>query len=487
MANITQELVRVVTELTYGDLPVPTVHKAKQVLVDCLGCALGAQVVDRSRMALELAGDLGGCPTSTIIGLDRTSCTLAAFANGELINALDYDPLGPLTGHVVPFVLPPVLALAERTETTGKELMTALIIGMEVGGRVARSLPGNRRLLQEPPYYEPNPGFTYGVAIFGAVVGAGKILGLNDKQMASAIGIAGTVMPAPTLQKWEHQAGPASMMKYGSSTGLVAELATIAALLAEKGFTADPAFLDGEWSLQKVLGVSSFEPERIVADLGKSWHMDAVSMKAFPCCGGNHTTIQALLRILNDNGIEPDDIDEIVVTGDAWMFTPNRCQESVESYADAQFSNAYLTALVPYYGAKPSPAWQTPEVYRDPRVLAMMRKVKIVIDPGTATHSGQAGGGGWSVNRSVLVEVSAKGKRYSAEERTAKGSKDDPFTDEEIRAKFLANASYSKVSLVKAEQAMDMAYQVETLSHVSELMDLVRAEEIVPVSDLAIR
>lgn len=477
MARTTEELAKSVSEMCYGDLPAPAVHRAKQVLVDCMGCALGANVVDRSRVALELVSELGGNPLATVIGGPRTSYTLASFANGELINALDFDPLGPLMGHVVPFVVPPVLAMAERTRAPGRELITALVIGLEVGGRVASALPGNRKLLPEPPYYEPNPGFTYGVAIFGAVAGAGKLLGLNPEQLAHSFGIAGTTMPAPSLQKWEHTAGPARMMKYGSSTGIVAELATTAALLAEKGFTADTAFFDGDWSLQKILGVPHFEPRRIVLDLGKSWHMDAISFKAFPCCGGNHTAIQALLRALSESGVDPNDIEEIVVMGDAWMFTPNRCQETVESYADAQFSSAYLAAVVPFYGTTPSPAWQMPEVYKDPRVLAMMRKVKMVVDTSAAEHSGRTKTGGWSVNRSVVVEIQAKGKRYTAEERTARGSPDDPLSDDDIRAKFLANAAYSRLVPRKAQQAMDVAYRLEDVSDITELMALLRAEE----------
>ena len=105
--GITEKLVDFSRSVRFDDLPTEVVQKAKWIFLDSVGCALGGYVTDRARLALEFVTESGGRPQSGIIGGQNTSHALAAFANGELITALDYDCLGPLKGqHVTPYVTP---------------------------------------------------------------------------------------------------------------------------------------------------------------------------------------------------------------------------------------------------------------------------------------------------------------------------------------------------------------------------------------------
>jgi 2-methylcitrate dehydratase PrpD len=195
MAEITKLVADFVTRTTYKDLPGAVVQKIKQTLLDSVGCALGGYVIDRSKIAIELVKEQGGYPQATIIGNGKTSYTLAAFANGELINALDYEGAGPLTPHVGTYAMPACLSMAERAHASGKDLITALAIGYETGGRVGSSVAPCYMQKDSPPYYELSPRFSYTSSIFGAVAGAGKILRFDNNQMTNALGIAGASTP----------------------------------------------------------------------------------------------------------------------------------------------------------------------------------------------------------------------------------------------------------------------------------------------------
>ena len=156
-SNVTGRLVDFVEEVTFDQLPTSIVAKSKQLLLDSLGCGLAGQLVDRGKIALEYAHETAAAPQASIIGDCKTSYALASFVNGELINALDFDVLGPMVGHVVPYVLPTCLAMAERSDASGKDFITALALSLEIGGRLRSALGKLRVLKDEPPGWEHAP------------------------------------------------------------------------------------------------------------------------------------------------------------------------------------------------------------------------------------------------------------------------------------------------------------------------------------------
>ena len=123
MSSLTQELAKFAAEIKFEDLPQTVVHEAKRVLLDSIGCALAGIAVDKGKIPVELARRSGGSPESSIIGVGgKVSCSNAAFANGELINALDYDTILVPPGHVTPYVIPAPLAVAESVGASGSFL-----------------------------------------------------------------------------------------------------------------------------------------------------------------------------------------------------------------------------------------------------------------------------------------------------------------------------------------------------------------------------
>lgn len=473
MAGITGTVVDSILKTKFEDLPPETINQVKRVFLDSVGCALGGYAVDRSKIAIELVDNFGGNPEASVIGGHRTSVPLAAFANGELINALDFDVIGPIRGHVVPYSISPTLAMAERVHASGKDLIVALALALEIGGRVIASLPKQLLPKKEPPYWEDAPRFSHVSSGFGGVAGASKLLRLNKQQAANAFGIAGASMPVPAGMKWEHTPGPAIMVKYNAWSGWASQLSTVAALAAEKGFTGDTTILDGEWGFWKICGYAFFKEDVLTKDLGKVWHIGDVEFKPYPCCRNNHACIDGINEIMDKNAIKPEDIDTIVIKGESFLATPNRMSPDVQSFADTQFSNALIAAIAAYYGSQPGPNWDLPTTFNDPRIRALMKKVKVTIHPRAdkiITEKIKAGIPPRFHN--TIVEIRAGGKTFSADIDVSKGDPSNPLSDAELEQKFRHNASFSPLRTDKVDRAIQAIYDLHKIKDITQLMKL---------------
>ena len=474
MESVTEKLANFVVGTKFDDLPREVVDKVKQVLLDSVGCALGGYITDRGRLAIEFAVERGGNPQASIIGGHRTSYDLAAFVNGELINALDYDVIGPCTGHVYPYVAPPCLAIAERVHASGKELILALALAQEIGGRVASSLIQHRVLKDEPPYYEEYPRFSFSTTLLGGVAGAGRLFEFDAYKMRNALGIAGASCPVPGGQKWETITGPAIMVKYNAWAGWCSQLATVATLLAEKRFTGDTTILDGERGFWVLVGSPFFKPENLLGGLGKVWHILDSALKLYPTCQINQAGIQAIHKIIREHNIKPGEIEGILVKGDPLYLTPNRTGMKVTNFGDMQFLNAYIFAAAILYDDIAGPAWQMPSVFDRPELKVLAKKVKVELHPRTSEVLAKAikTGIGRPFILNVVVEITARGEKFTAEEVAPKGDPTNPVTEDEILAKFRNNASFSMLPSSRVELVIKMISQLEEVDDITELTKL---------------
>ena len=483
MKDRTIGLTRAVAESNIGarfdDLPEEDIDKTKLVLLDSIGCALGSYAVDKTRLVNEFTRERGGHPQAAVIGSHRTSYDLAAFVNGELINTLDYDILGPLAGHVCPYVIPPCLAIAERVHASGNELILALALALEIGGRITSSLGQHKILKDEPPYYEDNERFTYGHAVFGGVAGAAKLLGFDARSTINAFGIAGASTVVPALMKWEKTGGPSPMLKYNAWAGWVAQLAVVAVLLAEKGFTGDTTILDGEWGFPKIVAAPLFNVDSLLGGLGKVWHVNEVNFKKYPVCRLNHAGIEGMKMIMQEHGISPEEIEAIVVKGDPLLQTPNRLNTDIESFLDIQFSDAYIFAVAAYYGKSPGPGWQTPDIFNDPRIRALSGKVKVETHPqAEELEISKIKSGKLPVFTDTVVEITAKGgRKYTIDVPAPKGTPANPMTETELADKFRTNASYSMVTGDRVEDIIRIVLELEKLDDITALTRLLAVDK----------
>ena len=471
--NVTRDLAIFITGVKYEDLPKDAVEKIKLILLDDIGNALGGYITDRVRIAMELVDDMGGNPQASIIGGRLTSYAMASFINSELINALDYDLIGPLGSHITPYVTSTPLAIAERECASGKDLILSLALSHEIGGRVLSSMAQQKMLIDEPPYYKESPRFSTSGTVFGAVAGAAKLLDFDVETLTNAFGIAGASTAVPGNIKWHHMTGPSIMSKYNCWSGWISQLATVAVLLAEKGFTGDTTILDSEYGYWQMVGSPYFKVENLLGGLGKVWHINEVKFKMYPTCAPYHTAIEGISNLINENQIRPDDIESIVVKGDPIMMTPNRRHTEIKSFADMQFAVIPNLALAVFYGDKPSPAWQMPEVYNDPRIKAMVPKIKLELHPRIdELIAEQVKAGKLPVYMGNIIEISTKGKKFATEVVSPKGATDRPVSQDELVEKFRVNASYSMLKSSRVEEVIQMISALEEVDNVTKLTRL---------------
>jgi 2-methylcitrate dehydratase PrpD len=469
--SITRKLAEFVVKTRYEDLPTNVVHETKGILLDSIGCALGALSIEKGRIAVDLAKELGGKSEATIIGTgDRVSPANAAFANGELISALDNDP--GVSGHVPPFVIPPALALAEKANARGSELILAVLIGCEVGSRIVKSIPGQRSTVYPILDGTDKDGksardYSWACTIIGAAAAAGKALGLDIDQMEDAFGLAAHMCPAPG---WASQSlsPPVGMQKFDMA-GWIAEAGVVAALLARKGYTGQKSVLDGEHGFWWFYGAASCDQDSIVRDLGKEWNTLGWTAKKFPICGAMGASLGAFLELLEEEKIQPDEIESIAVKIDPNFDLPMWRSTDVKTCVDAQFSIAYPFAAAAYYPLPEGlgPIWQTADVINDARVRRLMAKVDVGFHPKERFPLPEYQTA-WS--RLVKVDVAARGKTYTKEGIWAsQWHKDSGPSEAELAGKFRVNAS-TVLPSGKTEDALKILMELEKIDNVSKLM-----------------
>ena len=203
MSSLSQQLCNFADATKFEDLPQDVINEAKRLIMDSIASAFAGIGSDKGKFAIELSQKLGSGNESSIIGArGKTSSSSAAFANGELVNAIDIDAFESPHGHFPPFVIPSILALAESKGASGKDLILATALGCEVARRVDSGMTPASAIL-DPKRGEHSLTLGNSHFIFGGVVGSSKILKQNQEKMINAFGIAGHFCPVPSERKFQ--------------------------------------------------------------------------------------------------------------------------------------------------------------------------------------------------------------------------------------------------------------------------------------------
>ncbi|MFI6350084.1 MmgE/PrpD family protein [Streptomyces sp. NPDC050560] len=471
MGNTLTELAAFAAGARYEDLPEAVVREARRTVLDSLGCALASSSVPKGRMCTALSRRLGGAPESSVIGVrGKVSPTSAALANGELINAMDYSALYGRGGHATPSVLPAILAVAEAVGASGRELILATAIGHELALRLSRGLSPIMTVEQHPDRpdeldYRWAP--TYGFSRFNiaAAAGAGRLLGLDAERMAHALGLAGHHAQLPTNAKFAHSEPPAAMTKYGTA-GWQSTGAVVSVFLAEMGYTGDVTLFESEIGFWRFSGSEKWDPEAVLDGLGDAWGYPELHYKPYPCCRLVQSSLDLFLRLRDEHGLKPGDIEAIRVTGHPYGAHPNSLNRDVTNTVDAQFSIPYIFSVAAH-GVPVGPAWQAAATLSDPSVRAFMDRVTYEVHPayrGPLPRDAQMSIG--------AVEVAARGATYRESTDYAYGTPVPgyEFTDEALAEKFRVNAAVV-LPADKAERAVAAAFALDEADGVAELME----------------
>ncbi len=476
MSEITRELARFAFETKWEDLPAPIVKETKHVLMDSIGCALGALSTDKGKMMAALGRRYGGPPESSIIGLgDKVSCSNAALANGELMITLDYHDI-IAGGHDGVYVIPTILAIAESVGASGKDLILATASGLEISARLARAVGRHNITPQDVQRQQSSQRGITGNAYsnFGAAAGAGRLLKLDDEKILHAMGIAGHLCMVLSYGRWG-AGGHRYMAKYGvpgwQSTGAVT-----AALLAEMGYTGDTTVLDDpERGFCYYVGYPNWYPEEITQDLGKTWCFNyRLHYKPYPCCGVFHSALDCFYDVIEQNNLTPEEIESVKVFGRGGMpaprtDSPSTANREIEGISAAQFNMPYNIAVA-VHRVRIGVEWLDPDTMRNPEILKFMDKVTTEADPDYAKKYAEE----LEKNPAAAlakVEVAARGKAFTVERKYRRGTTgtEAAATDDDLIGKFRHNA-VRILTKAKIEQAIEALSGLEKIDNVSQLM-----------------
>ncbi|OGO31840.1 MAG: hypothetical protein A2Z29_04425 [Chloroflexi bacterium RBG_16_56_11] len=465
MKNPNEELARFAEKTRWEDLPESVTNEVKLILIDSIGCALAGISVAPGEMAVSLARRLGGPGESSIIGTgEKVSCINAAFANGELIRALDYDAM-PTGGHSPPYVIPPALAIAESKKASGRDLILALAIGFEISARISKGLQGGGFSFTGTDVKSFKVGTRGGGAAFnfGAAAGAGKILGLDLREMTNALGMAGHLCQVLTNTKFTFGAHR-HMAKYGvagwQNTGAVT-----AALLAGMGYAGDTDVLDPEYGFWKFCGYSGWKPELVTAELGKTWYTPRVNYKRYPCCGMLHTALDCFYNIIDRNDLKPSDIASVKIMGHPVLELPLFTNRELANVVDVQFGMHYVISLAAFR-VKIGAEWQDLDKIKEPEIIEFSKKVSFQAHPDYARISRQD-----PSSQLSRVEVTAGLETYQEERTHSRGTSGTTLalTIDEIAEKFKHNAS-RVLTKTQAESAMEAILKLERYEDIREVL-----------------
>ena len=443
--SISQRCSNFVYSINWGDIPEKVREQGKYYLLDWMGTLIAGSSTKEASIIQELISDQGGAPQANIMGLEqKTSVLNAALANGYISHILEIDDLHKKSiSHPAAPVDSAALSVAQSINASGKDLLLAIILGYEIMLRIGEAVT--------PSHYKIwHTTATCGT--FGAAVAAGKLLKLNQIELTNALGNAGT----QAAGLWEFLANGA-MSKY-LHTGKAAMNGVLSSLLAKKGFTGAIKILEGERGFLKAYSTEK-HPEEKFKNLGKPFKILETSIKNYASCTHTHTAIDSILSIINDQRLNPGQINKVkVYTYDnAKMIAGFR---NPQTPIEAKFSLAFCVATAIYYG-KVGLEEFAPEKINNPEIKKIIEKVEISIkDDLTKLHPEK-----WPAR----VEIYTKDNCiHKAGSDYPKGAPENPLSCEELQQRFI-NFSTPTIGPFKANNLIEKILKIEEIVNVNQL------------------
>ena len=451
--SISKQMAEFAANLQYGDIPAAAIYEAKRFLLDSMGCALAAVHNEDMAMMYRFTDKLGGAPEATIIGAGgKTNAPNAALMNCLLTRALDYndiywenDPSHPSD------MIGAALAAAEANGKSGKDALIAILIAYELELRWCHAAePGVREV-----------GWHHATLTqFVSPLVAGRMYDLDIDQLVAATGISGS----SHFTLGGVVAGHLTNMK-NTADPLASQAGVIAALMAREGYSGPVEVLEGKEGLFEVLNNVKWHPEALLDGLGEQFLITRCGYKAFPTEALTHQPISAALQIRQEQHLAPDQIAEVLVEttvrGADILSDPSKYKPKTRETAD--HSLPYVIAAALADGAV-LPSSFSDEKLQDPVIWDLLSKINVIADPEIDALFPR-------VKRARVSITTTTGEKYTAQVDHAKGSPENPLTDEELVAKFCANAS-GVLTPEQMDKAIEATWKFEQIDDLSDYMAL---------------
>ena len=443
--TISERLVQFSENLQYDDIPPEVIDKTKQHVLDLIGVCIGSTRIDFGKSALKLIAGWGGTREATLIGRrTKVPAHHAALCNGILGHGQDYDDTHTESVvHPSAALAPVALAVAERTGCSGREMLTALIGGLEATIRIA--MPALNKIHLR--------GFhtTSVAATFGAALITARLEKIGVQRAVQAVGIGGSFasgllecVPAGSGAKRLH-AG------WGALCGIVA------AQLAQGDYTGPNTVFEGKLGVyNSFLRGETLDLDVIFKGLGREWETLDIRPKLYPCCHYLQAFLDCAAELRRKPQIRVEEIAAIscrISPGAVNMVCEpwEKKLKPVTGY-DARFSLPFAVALMLIRG-KAGVAEFSAKVAADPKIRQLMAKVSYAAEPNYQVKDMP----GW-------VEVTLKdGSRHVWEVPEVRGNAKHPIALEELLDKFNANTAFlgAAASLRIADEILALDKQAD--------------------------
>jgi len=434
----------------YTDISAQAIAATKRHILDCAGVGLAATTEPAGRVVLDVTREQGGAPLARVLGSNlRTSAVAAAWANGSLSHLLDYDDTG--FSHPTACILPGALAFAEQAGASGADLVAAVCIGLEVFERMSLSGRQHEHVLRARGFH---PTSLYGCS--AAAAAAGSIVKLNPAQMAVAIGLAAANAGGLTQHfgTWGK----------GIHAGNAARAGVTSVLLAQKDYFADPDGIDGDYGFFAAFhGPGNYNLDKVADGLGTHWSIvdPGLTVKAYPCCGGNLRALDAAQGLLREHGIKFDDAAKLEVDVHPDLLNTVRFHNPTQGFR-GKFSLDYVLAAMLLDGRVDLDSFS--DAYCNaPRMRAALAKVQINQHP-------EWGDDAAARRKSPVTIIMKDGLKFTKQVDKVRGSPGNPMTRDELLGKYRGCAA-RVLKGERLERSIAALEGLEKLATAKELID----------------
>lgn len=452
----TEELANWIEGLRYEDVPFQVLASAKILFLDNIAAMLSGVNDDVGKIVIGFVKDLGGVPECGVVGSGfRTSAPNGAFANSTMGHAIDFDDIS-FSGHPTVAVLPAALAVAEKLGCSGKDILLALVVGLEVYGKLGLAVQSkSRSAMFAKGWHSPS---VFG--LMGATAAASKLLRLNVGQIRTAYGLVAS--QASGLKASVGTMAKPFQMGHGSRSGVVA------ALLARAGLSADTTIFEHSYGFTHAFfNEGAYDVKMFSKNLGKPFRLEeaGVTVKKYPCCGCNHKPLDIVLEMVINYDIDPYKVKSItahISPHQRLVLGFDNPQTGYQGKFSLQFNLA--SALL---DQKIDRTTFTTEKAQRPGLRKLMAKVELVVHPEWKTDADA----GANDPNSITIELE-DGRSFTHQVDRLKGSPTFPLTQEELLGKYRQNAA-GVLSKEDTDRSIRMLLDIEKTSDIGQLMRVI--------------
>jgi 2-methylcitrate dehydratase PrpD len=457
----TETIAQFVVNTRYQDLPRDAIEKAKRTALDCVGAALAGIAEPVSQTMIAYVTQLGGPAQASVLGAGlKAAVSDAALVNGCVAHALDYDDCGVKIGHPSVLVLPAVLSLGEHLCASGKDILTAYVLGLEIEGKLA--LHADFKLMQS----RLNHQSWYGS--IGAAAACAKLMGLDVANTQMALGIAANFACGLAANH--------GTMAGAMAAGNACRNGVIAALMARRGVTANPDIIEAKNGFYDTLvGAGHHDAERMAQSLGNPFYIESpgIGLKKYPSCYHTHRALDGVFQLLKEHPLSHRDIAEIDVgTSERAMRVLAFSEPATPYQAKYSMPHCIAAALV---DRRVTLDTFTSEKLQNHEIVETKKKVRLSF-PDLPIWPGLADVGPESefVGNPVTIRTT-DGRSYNARVDIPRGDPALPLADEELLAKY-RDCARTRLGPVEIDGSVSAILELEKLPDIGTLNVMLGAD-----------